>query len=306
MVIDDIDLFESMGDAAFARSMHESNGPCFFFVLTEQGRPVGRIGVVAEPSCPPDLRRGLPELEYRMFGCMLPQSDDSVQFVGEALASLPSDISPYVDAVTNPEFHGDTTAMRSAFEHAGMHLFQEKHSYHWDDPGTEVEVPNRLTFADIDDIGDDVFAEIIGRTGEETLDRNDRWYRDQTGAANWGRVFLSYLTDDHRDSWLVGLDRRGDAVGFIAISDSGGGDPTAWDRIPAATIPMMGVLPEHRGNGYVDDLLAAATAAAQRKGFVSMIDTVDTLNAPMDQAMIRGGHRRGVRPWHVWHHRAWL
>lgn len=69
---------------------------------------------------------------------------------------------------------------------------------------------------------------------------------------------------------------------------------------------MMGVLPEHRGRGYVDDLLAAGTAAAQRKGYVSMLDPVDTLNSPMDAAMVRGGHRRGVRPWHVWHPRTWL
>lgn len=86
----------------------------------------------------------------------------------------------------------------------------------------------------------------------------------------------------------------------------GDGEPPEWDRLPSATIPMMGVLPEHRGRGYVDDLLAAGTAAAQRKGYVSMLDPVDTLNSPMDAAMVRGGHRRGVRPWHVWHPRTWL
>ena len=307
MVIDDVELFESMGDAAFARSIQESSDPSSFFVLTENGRAVSRIGVVAEPSCPPDLRGSLPELEYRMFGCNLEsRSDKTAQFVRDVLASLRSDIASYVDVVSNPEFHGETAAARLAFEQAGMQLFQEKHSYHWNDPGSPVAVPARLRFADIDEIGDDAFGAIIGRTGEGTLDRNDEWYRSQTGASNWGRVFLSYLTEDHRDSWFVGLDVRGEAVGFVAVSDIGGGEPTAWDRLPSATIPMMGVLPEHRGNGYVNDLLAAGTAAAQRKGFVSMIDTVDTVNTPMDAAMVRADHRRGVRPWHVWHHRAWL
>jgi hypothetical protein len=241
-----------------------------------------------------------------MFDCILPPTEEAVSFVRFALQSLSSEVSPYADAISNPELDGDVASVTWALEQAGMSLFQEKHSYHWDDPGVDVLVPDRLDFRTIDEVGEEAFAGIIGRSGEGTLDRNDLWYRDETGPDNWGRVFLTYLADEHRDGWLVGVDRNGEGVGFVSVSDMGPGEPTEWDRLPCATIPMMGVVPEHRGNGYVNDLLAAGTAAAQRKGFVAMLDTVDTLNKPMDAAMVRGDHRRGVRPWHVWHHRTWL
>lgn len=85
-----------------------------------------------------------------------------------------------------------------------------------------------------------------------------------------------------------------DAAGFVAVSD--------FDGSGTATIAFIGSLPEHRGNGHVDDLMAAGTAAAQRNGFTAMLSDVDTENTPMLAAMERAGHHAGVRPWHVWHH----
>ena len=65
----------------------------------------------------------------------------------------------------------------------------------------------------------------------------------------------------------------------------------------------IGVVPEQRGRGYVNDLLAEATADAADRGFTSIISDTDVLNAPMIAAFERAGHREGVRPWHVWHYR---
>ena len=148
-IVDDVDLFESVGETTFARSIHESKNPSFFYVLTDAGRVVSRIGVIAEESCPPNLRGSLPEREFRLVGCMLDGDGNDVPFLREVLASLPSEIAPYVDVISNPEFHRDADRLRSVYEQAGMALFQEKHSYHWDDPGISLEVPGRLTFADV-------------------------------------------------------------------------------------------------------------------------------------------------------------
>ena len=76
-----------------------------------------------------------------------------------------------------------------------------------------------------------------------------------------------------------------------------------FDEPGTATIAYIGVLPEHRGNGYVDDLLAAGTAAAQRAGFTRILSDVDTENHPMLAAMERAGHHASATPWHVWSHR---
>ena len=305
-IIDDIELFQSMGESDRARSIAESDHPSHFFVAIENGQAVARAALFAHESCPADLRGNLPEREYRMFDVHAPDDGRGPEFVREVLGRLSAEVAPYVDTLLNAEFHERVPETRAVFDAAGLGLFQEKYGYHWDDPGEAVVVPDRLRFVDIDEIGDDEYLGIIGRTGAGTLDRNDAWYREQTGSENWGKVFAAYLAVEDRKMWLVGLTPGGEPVGFIAVSDFGVDEPNQWDRLPAATIAMMGVLPEHRGNGYVDDLLLAGTAAAQRHGFVSMVDTVDVVNTPMDEAMVRTGHRRDVRPWHVWHHRASL
>jgi ribosomal protein S18 acetylase RimI-like enzyme len=305
-ITQDVELYFSMGESNRARSIAESDNPSYFFVLTEGSKAVARAAVFAHESCPRELRGRLPEREYRLFDVDVPDDDRGAAFIGEVLGRLSTEVAPYVDTLLNPEFNERVAETRAAFEAAGMELFQEKHGYHWDDPGEQIVVPDRLRFVDIDEFGDDEYLSLIGRTGEGTLDRNDVWYRNQTGSENWGKVFAAFLAVEDRNMWLVGGTPGGEPVGFIAVSDFGTDEPNEWDRPPAATIAMMGVLPEHRGNGYVDDLLLAGAAAARRNGFVSMVDTVDVLNAPMDAAMIRTGHRRDVRPWHVWHYRAQL
>ena len=105
---------------------------------------------------------------------------------------------------------------------------------------------------------------------------------------------MTYLDEEYAPMWLLGELPTGEPVGFVAVSDFGEPD--------TVTIAYIGVLPAHRGNGYIDDLLLAGTAAAQGRGFTSMLSDVDTLNTPTIAAMERAGHHAGVRPWHVWHH----
>ena len=63
------------------------------------------------------------------------------------------------------------------------------------------------------------------------------------------------------------------------------------------TIFYVGVVPEMRGRGYVDDLLAAGTAtllearAGEAKDMLLRADT-DVANAPMADAFERAGWRR--------------
>ena len=95
---------------------------------------------------------------------------------------------------------------------------------------------------------------LIAGVGEGTLDRNDRYYRSNMDPKDWGAVFVTFLEDADAPRWLVGLLPNGDPVGFVAVSD--------FDGEGTATIVFIGVLPAHRGNGYIDDLLGAGTAAA--------------------------------------------
>ena len=83
-------------------------------------------------------------------------------------------------------------------------------------------------------------------------------------------------------------------MGFVAVSP--------FSEPETATIVHVGVLPEQRGNSYIDDLLAKGTSTAQHAGFTKILSDVDTLNFPMLAAMERGGYLSDARPWHVWTH----
>jgi GNAT superfamily N-acetyltransferase len=188
------------------------------------------------------------------------------------------------------EFHTHPEERVAALEAAGCALFQEKHGYVWVDDGQTVGVPDRLEFRTLEEVGDEAYGAVMGPTQEGTLDRNDVYYWGGTGPDAWAGVFLSIAGDD-RCSWLAGF--AGDEpVGFMAIS--------AFHEPGAGTIAHCGVLPEHRGNGYMGDLLAAGTAVARERGFSSIVSDVDVVNHPMIAAMLRAGHRDDVRPWHTW------
>ena len=135
----------------------------------------------------------------------------------------------------------------------------------------------------------------MARAGRDTLDRNDRWYRDHMDEAHWAAQMMEYLQEEDSGSWLVASDAAGDPVGMVAVSTF---DPGV------ATVTFIGVVPEHRGHGYGHDLLQAATSAAYGRGFEEMLSDVDTLNPPMIDTMRSAGHLDGVRPWHIWHYRA--
>jgi ribosomal protein S18 acetylase RimI-like enzyme len=94
--------------------------------------------------------------------------------------------------------------------------------------------------------------------------------------------------------WVLARGRSGELIGYVAV---GAFDPGV------GTIVHIGVAPEQRGRGYVDELLAAAHVAARARGFATDLSDVDTLNAPMIAAMERNGHRPDARPWHVWAYR---
>ncbi|RPI25419.1 MAG: GNAT family N-acetyltransferase, partial [Actinobacteria bacterium] len=142
-------------------------------------------------------------------------------------------------------------------------------------------------------VGRDAFRAVMGPCGEGTLDRNDRYYWGGCGPENWAAQMSVYLDEADAGMWLIGF-AEGSPVGFVAV---------ASDEEWGSTIVHIGVLPEHRGNGYIDDLITAGTAAAQRAGITTMLSDVDVLNEPMMAAMRRAGHRDDARPWHVWAYR---
>lgn len=273
--------------------------PSWCFLLEEGGEQLGRIGFRVEPTTSdPRWLGSLPPEELFAFGLHLPWEGDYLgmgrRLLSESLSVIANEVPDLLEVRINNETDSDALARCRLMEACGLGLFQEKQGFSWVDDGIPIKVDDRLKFLSIQEVGGDMYRSVMGPCGEGTLDRNDRYYWGGCGAEAWAEQMTAYVGEADSQMWLVA--QRGDsAVGFVAVANHDG-----W----GSTIVHIGVIPEQRGNGYIHDLLAAGTAAAQQAGIKTMLSDVDVLNQPMINAMRRAGHRDDHRPWHVWVYRA--
>jgi RimJ/RimL family protein N-acetyltransferase len=274
--------------------------PDWCFVIEHDRDRVGRVGFGVEPTMSDSAWLGtLPRYELSAFGLNLPWTGE-FETPGRSLFAAAADslrgVPKILEIRTNNEVHPHHAERRRLLRGLGFEVFVEKQGFTWADDGSAITVPGRLTFRTIEEVGVDAFRVVMGQCGDGSLDRNDRYYWDGSGADNWAQQMTEYLADTDSSMWLIGYSGE-EPVGYVAV---------ASDEDWGSTIVHIGVVPGHRGSGYINDLIAAGTAAARDTGITSMLSDVDVVNLPMMAAMRRAGHGENVRPWHVWTYRAEL
>jgi ribosomal protein S18 acetylase RimI-like enzyme len=274
-----------------------SGGPDLTFVAQDDaGAPIGRLAFVYSPAA-----EALPDVhEAVAIGLWVAWDDPGSVDVGrrlvdDHLGALPASVIA-LDGHANPEYMVASDVRRAIFEAAGLPLFQEKEGFLWT-PADSPEPAGSpdLSFRAVPDVGRELYARTMSRSAAGTLDRQDRYYAGLVGQDGWGREMLAFLTDDDAPSWLLGYDEADEIVGYVALG--------TFDEPTRGTIMHIGVVPEQRGRGYVDELLRACNEAALRRGFERVLSDVDVENAPMKAAMERAGHHAAATPWHVHHYR---
>ncbi|HEX7172509.1 MAG TPA: GNAT family N-acetyltransferase [Candidatus Limnocylindria bacterium] len=268
-----------------------SGRPGWTLVAEDADAPLGRAAFFTEP-----LGCGLDLLEGRVAGLWLAEGVPPA--VGSDLldevARLASGVTPFIERRLNPELHRDVPFWRIVLEGAGYSLFHEKEGFAWTDDGGELPEPHRLMFRSLAEVGRSAYAAAMAVTIPGTLDRNDRFYVETCGPAAWGTEMVGAAGPSDEPAWLLASEPDGALAGYVGVGRFDG---------DVGTISHIGVVPDRRGRGYVNELLRAANRAARARGYRSMLSDVDTENAPMLAAMERNGHRRGARPWHVWAYR---
>lgn len=269
--------------------------PDWCFVIEDDSKRLGRVGFgVAPTTSDPGWLGTLHPQELFVFGLHLPWDQDptavGIRLLAEAAAAIDEQVPPMLEVRIIDGVHDHVEARLHLAPGLGMELFAEKRGYQWIDEGQPIPHPDRLVLRSVSDIGVDAFREVMARCGSGTLDRNDRYYWQGCGPTNWAAQMTEYLDPDDAEMWLVGYDNDS-PVGYVAV---------ARDEDVVSTIAHIGIVPELRGNGYVNELLAAGTEAARRAGIPQMLSDVDVLNHPMASAMVRAGHLPDRRPWHVW------
>jgi RimJ/RimL family protein N-acetyltransferase len=165
---------------------------------------------------------------------------------------------------------------------AGLGSVLERLRYEWKSSAGVPAASERLTFRAEPD--DEVFVDLFQRVLEGSLDGSSTTEAAESGAEAYARADVEFYRDSmlgERTWWRVAENADGEVVGF--------GLPSRNPGFPV--VGYLGVLPEHRGNGYVDDILAEITRIlAIEVGAEAIRSDTDLANVPMAAAMERAGY----------------
>lgn len=165
---------------------------------------------------------------------------------------------------------------------AGLTQELERFRFAWHRSAGIPGPADRLRFRR--DRDDDVFADLFRRTLAGTLDATTRRAADAVGAGVQARADVAFYRDrmhGERAWWLVACLPDGEPIGFAI--------PSRNTEVPV--IGYIGVLPGHRGHGYIDDILAEATRVLAGEAGAAVIHAdTDLANRPMAAAFERAGY----------------
>jgi ribosomal protein S18 acetylase RimI-like enzyme len=164
---------------------------------------------------------------------------------------------------------------------AGLTDELERLRYEWTAEQPLPAPRDRLVFRGDDD--DEAFVAAFRRVSEGTLDHYTRQAlvtKDPQALAREDVADYKAMPGD-RSWWRLAYTRDGSLAG-VALPSANNGGPV---------VGYLGVVPEHRGHGYVDDLLAEITRFHAERGVQRVTADTDTGNVPMARAFERAGYR---------------
>jgi RimJ/RimL family protein N-acetyltransferase len=173
---------------------------------------------------------------------------------------------------------------QDAAREAGLPQRLERISYEWT-PSAGLPDPRgrRLRFRAEPD--DEVFVELFRRVLAGTLDATSQAGTEALGAEAQARRDVAFYRDQmagDRAWWRVAETPSGGVAGF--------GLPSRNTEFPV--VGYLGVLPEHRGDGYSGEILAEITRIlAAEAGATAIRADTDLANRPMAAALTQAGYR---------------
>jgi hypothetical protein len=204
---EELETFAGLGGTGWLANVVRSfwkdgqSSPDRCFAAEDQGRPVGRVFFHNQSS----------PTELAMFGTHLDWQSDFFEpgkmLLGTALARLKESGVTSVDYAIYDIYDPSPGRQQDLIEAVGFRQYQEKRRFVWKDPGTAVEVPARLAFRPLSEVGEDAFTRAVQRVTEGTLDREHRVRVRESGAQEAARRYMDVLKDaDFQPTWwLSGL-----------------------------------------------------------------------------------------------------
>ncbi|ADB34991.1 GCN5-related N-acetyltransferase [Kribbella flavida DSM 17836] len=168
----------------------------------------------------------------------------------------------------------------AAAARAGLSEVTERLRYEW---LPEYGLPARSTRLRFEPADDEAFLAVFVRVIEGSLDAATVRAVAQMSAEASAKEDLEVYRSmpGERDWWRLGYDEAGELVGFVVPTANNGGP----------VIGYLGVLAEHRGHRYSDDLLAEGTHVLVGAGAERIRADTDLTNRPMAACFERLGYR---------------
>jgi len=296
---DELDLFvEAAGTPDHRREVEQylesmfgagSMRPEWCFVVQEEGeRLLGRVAFWTLPGMEEPFALVL--LDVPWDGDYLDVGTCLLEDVLEEARSLGAEEIEHVvdDPPMRPQFQYHPERRAELLQSVGFTFRRETVRFEWRGEKPSA-VPRRLSFRTLEEVGEDAFVEAMREVSEGTLDREILGERERLGAKRAAREFFEDARRVKHDPawWRLAYAPNKELVGLVMPAEPPG----------FLTIFYVGVVPQMRGQGYVDDLLAVGTAALlearTRDGNDKPLraDT-DVANGPMDAAFERAGWAR--------------
>ncbi|MGN9836824.1 GNAT family N-acetyltransferase [Nonomuraea sp. H19] len=177
---------------------------------------------------------------------------------------------------------GLTPVVDRAVEHealtlAGFAMEVERLMLEWV-AGTDLPPdPGRLTYRPARLMDPAEVLDILVRISEGSLDYDTQVEVATEGAEHEARwMYDDLMQRKAKPDWFV-IGHLGDSpVGLVAPDDH--------------SIAYIGVVPEHRGHGYVNDLLSRGTRTLAEAGVQRIVAATDVANVPTADAFLRAGY----------------
>ncbi len=164
----------------------------------------------------------------------------------------------------------------AVLERTGARLLVERLRLEWRPESPVPEPSRRLVFRPVHD-GEELVA-LMASVLDGTLDAHGRESAPEAAVRHYEDELARYTSP--RDWWRIATLPHGEPVGFVI--------PARNDYNPI--IAYIAVLPSHRGNGYIDDILAEGTRVLAEQHVPRVRASTDLGNIPMANAFQRAGY----------------
>jgi RimJ/RimL family protein N-acetyltransferase len=179
-----------------------------------------------------------------------------------------------------PQWQTEMEARKQFLIAAGFHVARHTLRYRLPDATVAGQHDGRIRFEPTTEADEALLESLIARVAAASHDQLDREACAAYGADAHAKQLLMDLREMRVDDGWWQIAYAGEhPIGFILPTGSA----------DLGTVGYVGVLPEHRGNGYVDALIGYASRTLQSAGFSRIAADTDFSNGPMAQAFERNG-----------------